>query len=204
MSSLNISPETMEELNVFSDSERLMFPTEYIQFAFAWMAFNRVYNENRNESQETQRVVGMGDQLEGIWAMVVDLARELVSMECIGGQKDNLGGYKPKPEVKSATLFLRDNLRIDNFPITTACNFAGCRIEKRMTCDSVIIEPWTHSKMAALLRLLYQVRCNLVHGDKRVMARGFQGVRDHRLVHLSYEIIKIILREIGSTARITQ
>jgi len=50
-----------------------------------------------------------------------------------------------------------------------------------------------------LLRLVYQVRCNLVHGDKRLMASGFQRERDHRLVELSYEILKIILREIVST-----
>ena len=58
--------------------------------------------------------------------------------------------------------------------------------------------------MGALLRLVYQVRCNLIHGDKRFMARGFQGDRDHELVRLSYKILKIILREIGSTAGIAE
>lgn len=203
MSVINLSPETQEELKLYIDGDDPEIPYEYLRFALAWSTFNRVYNENRIERFETQQVINIGDQLEGIWDAVAGLARELVSIECIGGEKDPSGILRPKPEVKSATLFLRNHFHLDESIPGEDCHFAECRPEKRLVCNPVQAQPWSHSRMAALLRLVYQVRCNLVHGDKRLMVQGYQRDRDQQLVHLSNEILKIILREIGTPARET-
>ena len=204
MSALILSAETQEELTLFANDHEPAMPWEYMRFAFAWMTFNRIYNENNSDRNEASRVISVGDQLEGIWDKVSDLARQLVSLECIGGEKDPSGILKPRSEVKSATLYLREYFHVDDGPDIHNCHFQACRPEKRAVCNPVAAGPWSRSKMGALLRLVYQVRCNLVHGDKRLMARGFQGERDHRLVELSYEILKIILREIGSTVGKTE
>lgn len=199
MSALSSSAETREELTLFANDHEPEMPRGYTQFAFAWMTFNRIYNENSSDRNEANRIVNVGDQLEGIWDKVSDLARQLVSLECIGGEKDPSGILKPKPEVKTATLHLREAFKLDDGNVIHDCQFHACRPEKRAVCNPVAADPWGYSKMGALLRLVYQVRCNLVHGDKRFMARGFQAERDRELVHLSYEILKIILREISST-----
>lgn len=204
MSALILSAETQEELTLFANDHEPAMPWEYMRFAFAWMTFNRIYNENNSDRNEASRVISVGDKLEEIWDKVSDLARQLVSLECIGGERDPSGILKPKPEVKSATIYLREYFHIDDGIDSNDCHFHACRPEKRAVCNPVAAGPWSRSKMGALLRLVYQVRCNLVHGDKRLMARGFQGERDHRLVELSYEILKIILREIGSTVGKTE
>lgn len=198
MSDLNLSVETQEELTLFANDHEPEMPREYMQFAFTWMTFNRIYNENNADPSEPRRVIGMGDQLEGIWDKVSGLAHALVSLECIGGERDPSGILRPKTEVKSATHYLREYFHIDDGIDGSDCHFITCRPEKRTVCNPVAAGPWSRSKMGALLRLVYQVRCNLVHGDKRLMASGFQGERDKELVRLSYEILKIILREIGS------
>lgn len=204
MSDLSLSTETQEELTLFANDHEPEMPREYMRFAFAWMTFNRIYNENNADPSEPRRVIGMGDQLEGIWDKVSGLAHTLVSLECIGGERDPSGILKPKPEVKSATIYLREYFHIDDGIDSNDCHFHACRPEKRAVCNPVASDPWGRSKMGALLRLVYQVRCNLVHGDKRLMASGFQRERDHRLVELSYEILKIILREIVSTVGKTE
>lgn len=204
MSALILSAETQEELTLFANDHEPAMPWEYMRFAFAWMTFNRIYNENNSDRNEASRVISVGDKLEEIWDKVSDLARQLVSLECIGGERDPSGILKPKPEVKSATIYLREYFHIDDGIDSNDCHFHACRPEKRAVCNPVASDPWGHSRMGALLRLVYQVRCNLVHGDKRLMASGFQRERDHRLVELSYEILKIILREIGSTVGKTE
>lgn len=204
MSPVNLSPETLEEVAFDVDAEGPEIPPDYMRFAIAWSTLNRVYNENRSERFETQQVISFGDQIEGLWEAVAPRARALVLLECIGGEKDPSGILKPKPEVKSATIYLREYFHIDDGIDSNDCHFHACRPEKRAVCNPVASDPWGRSKMGALLRLVYQVRCNLVHGDKRLMASGFQRERDHRLVELSYEILKIILREIVSTVGKTE
>jgi hypothetical protein len=169
-----------------------------MHFAVTWSTFNRIYNENSEKGSEPQRVVDTGNKLDSIWGAVTNLAKDLVSLECIGGEKDPSGILRPRPEVKSATLFLREFFNVDESIDEHNCHFADCRLEKREVCNPVGVQLWHETKMAALLRLIYQVRCNLVHGDKRLNIHGYQLERDHILVHLSYEIIKIILREIVS------
>ncbi len=201
MSPVNLSPETLEEVVLYKDGISLIIPDEYMHFAVIWSTFNRVYNENSDNRIESQRVIDTGNKLDNNWDAVAKLAVELVSLECIGGKKGPSDILRPKPEVKSATIFLRDFFNIDASIEEHNCHFAACRPEKRLVCNPVGIQPWHDSEIAALLRLIYQVRCNLVHGDKRLNIHGYQLERDHQLVHLSYEIIKIILREIGSEVR---
>lgn len=199
---IHLSPETQEEVALYIGGGEPIIPPDYMQLAMTWSTLNRVYNENRSERSETQQVISFGDQIDEIWYVVAPLAKKLVSLECIGGEKDPNGIYRPKREVKSATIFLREYFHLVDFVDVNHCEFIACRLEIRNACDSVAAESWNHSRMGALLRVVYQVRCNLVHGDKRLLARGYQGDRDRELVRLSYDILKRILREIGSSSGI--
>jgi len=53
-------------------------------------------------------------------------------------------------------------------------------------CHAVGIEAWTHSEMAAVMRILYQVRCNLFHGVKRL---DVQTNKDQELLSVSSDIL---------------
>jgi hypothetical protein len=49
--------------------------------------------------------------------------------------------------------------------------------------------------LEALLHIIYQIRCNLVHGDK-IELTGEQGERNKELVKLANPIIEEILRNL--------
>jgi len=52
---------------------------------------------------------------------------------------------------------------------------------------------YTDREVAALLRLVYQVRCNLVHGKKRIGQEDTQSNRDKDLIHLSTTILDRVI-----------
>jgi hypothetical protein len=151
VSPVDLSSETLEEVVLYKDGNSLIIPDEYMHFAVTWSTFNRVYNENSDNGREPQRVIDTGNKLDNNWDAVAKLALELVSLECIGGEKDPSDILRPKPEVKSATIFLREFFNIDASIEEHNCHFADCRPEKRMVCNPVGIQPWHDSKMAALL-----------------------------------------------------
>ena len=76
------------------------FPSEYIDFAFKWMAFNRAYNDSELGGDK-EKVLSFGDKHSDRWSDVQRLATELVSLECIGGERvPDSRLLKPKTEVK--------------------------------------------------------------------------------------------------------
>ena len=52
--------------------------------------------------------------------------------------------------------------------------------------------------MAALMRLVYQVRCSLVHGEKRLGRMNYQTNRDRELIRLADEIMTHFLNWINN------
>lgn len=170
------------------------FPTEYIELAFKWMAFNRAYNDTE-QGGDKDKVLSFGDKHEHHWPDIQALASAFVSLECIGGER--VAGntlLKPKSEVKSATLYLRQELGLDQAADPTHCAFPGCRRQqKRVLCNRVPAPAWARSKAAAVLRLVYQVRCSLIHGEKRLTAANPQYARDRELVRLASLVMDQVL-----------
>lgn len=141
----------------------------------------------------------MGDYLQSHWQEVEPFAKELISLECVGGDKvPPFPILAPQSEVKSATLYLREKLGLHPAPNPLRCSFHACRAEKKQVCDPVAcnrakIDEWRGREMAALFRIVYQVRCNLVHGEKQLSREGFQASRDRKLVQVPDEIMDQVL-----------
>jgi hypothetical protein len=170
-------------------------PEEYQAFLVKWLAFNRAYNDlDLGVSRDSEKVLAVGKELQRHWNEMSELATQLVSLECIGGKRvkdSNL--LKPDKWVKSATLYLREQLGLLPHADPFVCQFAACRPEKQRLCNGVTPEPWDKGEMAALLRLVYQVRCNLVHGDKRLYSQSPQTGRDLELITVSTVILDRVL-----------
>jgi len=116
-----------------------------------------------------------------------------VQLECIGADAvvhETL--LRPNRVVKSATIYLRQQLRIKpGYPdcIQTA-DF--CRRSKTAMCGSVGIETWNRSEMAAVMRIIYQLRCNLFHGERRLALPDVQTNKDRELVATSNDILNAV------------
>lgn len=190
-----ISPETLSEIESALRS-RGHLPRGYTEFIVKWMAFNRAYNETETARQDWEKVSSFAEKNQAHWTELTDLATQLVSIECIGSERvEDSDLVAPNKHVKSATHFLRKQLGIDTEIAPTHCVFAGCeRAEKRMICDQVEPYAWEKGELVALLRLVYQVRCNLIHGEKRLMNNNeFQTNRDRQLIRISSEILDHVL-----------
>ncbi len=184
-----LTQETRQEIAAVLGQQFHLAP-QYQTFLVKWMAFNRAYNDLELVSKgDLEKVLKYAEGQEHMWDALSDFARNLVSLECIGSER--VAGnelLRPHCYVKSATFYLREQLGLDQCPLKV------CRPPKKQTlCASVPEVPWTKGKVAALLRLVYQVRCNLVHGDKMLMGGNPQTNRDHDLVWISENVLDIIL-----------
>lgn len=183
-----LTQETRQEIAAVLGQQFHLAP-QYQTFLVKWMAFNRAYNElGLASNTDRGKVLEYANGQEDMWDALSDFARNLVSLECIGSER--VAGnelLQPHRYVKSATFYLREQLGLDKCPLKV------CRQNKRTLCASVPEVPRTEGKVAALLRLVYQVRCNLVHGDKMLMGGNPQTNRDHDLVRISENVLDIIL-----------
>jgi len=196
---MKISEETQIELNDALSGFAL--PTEYGIFARKWIAFNRAYNEISKKKYEWAKVEAIGDILQDYWkeGEIKRLAAQLVNLECIGGERfEDQRLLKPKVYVKAATLHLRSQFFEEADP--SHCVFHECREEKQELCNQVTFtnqknpDKYRHREVAALLCLVYQVRCNLVHGEKRIGQEDIQTNRDSDLIEFSTYILDRIIR----------
>ncbi len=188
---MSLSEQTRSELRALRHGVEL--PSDYLQFMVRWIAFNRAYNELRFDEEETYRVMGIGDDLRVHWKDITGEARQLVALECIGGERvPNHSLLRPNRWVKSATLFLRNRLSITPGYPHCANDPAFCRATKVAICRPVGVEPWERSEMAALLRLVYQIRCNLFHGEGHLSLPDVQTNHDLKLVATSINILNTV------------
>jgi hypothetical protein len=173
-------------------------PPEYQSFFAKWMAFNTAYDELA-KGKEKQKVLKVADQLQNRWPEISPAAKLLVSLECVGGKKiPNAWMLAPDLEVKSATLYLREALGITARSDPPICQLETCRSEKQAACNMIpvsrsSVDMWAGHELGALMRIVYQVRCNLIHGEKMLCGEGFQANRDRELVRLSDGIVDQIL-----------
>jgi len=141
-------------------SDRDRYPASYNTFFIQWMLFNSYYSNYGCGDKEGPMRFGKehGDVL---WenCQIQAVAKELMEIECVGGGK---GENPPHLEVKSATIFLRELLGIDHDSVCSNI----CREQKKLQCSSVRSANWEGNPATALLRIVYQIRCNLFHGDK--------------------------------------
>jgi len=185
--------DTMREIEAVLDGG-FRLRSAYQSFLVKWIAFNRAYNDLEQGTRgDREKVFAVGQKLQDHWGEVSDMARQLVSMECIGSERvEGSDLLKPTKWVKSATLYLRERLSLMSPADPRACELAACRATKRELCSEGF-DPWPEQEMAALLRLVYQVRCNLVHGDKRLFDQDIQTNRDDQLVQVSTQIVDRVL-----------
>jgi len=184
-----ISSDTQNEIHVIL-REGGNFPPHYASFTMKWLTYNRTYNEIET-GRDREKAIALAERFEHRWSEVENLARALVSLECIGGKRVPTSDLlQPISEVKSATHYLRLQLGLETNIDPANCRFGGCeRPEKKNLCNQVAIVPWNKSNIAALMRLVYQVRCSLVHGEKRLGRMNYQTNHDHDLVRFSDEIM---------------
>jgi len=162
------------------------YPNEFKEFFVRWILLNLYYNEISKLDRERDRVLEFGRKHEGLLNQLKNEAVELVSMECVGRGP---GTEPPDRWVKTAVLQLRKKLGID----ANVCD--TCRSEKRQECQNVETVEYEFGCMEALMRVMYQVRCNLFHGDK-TNREEFQMERNQSLVRTGNRIIAIVLNSI--------
>ena len=187
-SGMPLTEQTRKELTAIRGG--IILPNEYAQFMVHWIAFNRAFNELRKDSEETARVLGIGDDLSGRWKEIIPQSRRLVQLECVGVDAvpyETL--LRPNRAVKAATTYLRQKLMIKPGYPECITNPKFCRLSKTAMCQAVGIEPWNHSEMAAVMRIIYQIRCNLFHGEKRLAIPDVQTNKDQELIAISNEIL---------------
>jgi len=192
-----LTPETQDEIDGALHARGRLSPL-YTAFIIKWMAFNRAYNELENTaSGDWAKVASFAERHQDRWPELVPLATELVSLECIGSENvPDSCLVAPHKKVKAATIYLREKLGLAANVLPNHCTFAGCtRDEKRRICNAVDFNPWQKGELVALLCLVYQVRCNLMHGEKRLVNNSdcFQTDRDKQLVLLSRQILDQVL-----------
>lgn len=168
------------------------YPREFLNLFSHWTLFNLFYNEFSEESEEVFGVLDFGKKHESLFPNIEETAFSLVQTECVGeGRGDN----PPNEWVKTASLQLRQALHMDTKRIC-----ASCRSRKRQECQKVQTKSYKFGKLEATLRILYQIRCNLFHGDKTEHTNGEQAERNWFLVRVADEILKSILWSVACSA----
>lgn len=154
------------------------YPPNYYAFFTKWTLVNLYYNLFISE-KEVYRVLELGEELESYWDKELEnLARKLVLTECVG---EGPGADPPNKHVRDATLYLREVLGINSEDICSECR-------KNKSCSKKRTGEFK-KKMQALLRIIYQIRCNLFHGDK-----VYTNERNNELVEVANEILDKVLK----------
>ena len=160
------------------------YPDYYIDFFTKWSLINPLYNACSNNYSEACRVIDFGEKNESIlWNDTIEeYTHDLVSFECVGDGKNDA---VPKDYVKTATLHLRSELYIND----------GCS-NCRKACNPSEVSNFDFNKLDATMRILYQIRCNLFHGDKSELD-GDQGERNKKLVEIGDKILENIFQRLA-------
>ena len=170
----------------------IKFPSEFEILFKRWALLNSFYNTYSdayfpNLGGDCKKVLNFGREFSSIFTKIEeDKIKVLIEPECVGK-----GKYDSKPDkyVKEATKQLRVELSLSN-----ECE--NCRPEKKIRCDNLLDVAYLFDPFEALMRIIYQIRCNLFHGDKLVF-EGKQYERNLRLIKASNSILATVLNEIS-------
>ncbi len=171
----------------------IKFPSEFEIFFKRWALLNSYYNTYSdtyfpNLGGDRKRVLNFGRKFSFIFAKIEEnKIKVLIEPECVGKGKN---GSKPDKYVKEATNQLRVKLSLSD-----GC--ANCSPEKKIRCDNLPDVTYSFDPFEALMRIIYQIRCNLFHGDKLVF-EGNQYERNLKLIKTSNLILVRVLDEISN------
>ena len=166
-----------------------VLPIGILRVLLKWTLLNLFYNEISNEQYEVDRVLEFGRNYGNLLDdHMLRYAAHLVQDECVGKGK---GEAPPNSWVKTASMQLREYLNLDKNAICSQC-----RKNKRTKCQQIQLENYDFGIFEALMRIIYQVRCNLFHGDKSEY-KGYQGRRNEKLVTASNMILERVLEKIS-------
>ena len=189
MSEIEYSENEKEAIETIQNYllNNLDYPASYKTLFFRWSLINPLYNACSEEKLEVIRILNFGKKYNYLWNNRIEQkTKKLIKEECVGKGRDHeLDKY-----VLSATKYLRNELKIDS----NICNI--CR-KKKDICNSNEIENNEFEKLDAVMRIIYQIRCNLFHGDKSEL-NGPKGVRNKSYVRIANEILLVILKRIDS------
>lgn len=166
-------------------------PVESDLFFKMWVLINAYYNEVYNEEYEWERVLHFGRDFGNILGNLNwDDLRVFVVPECIGkGELDK----PPNPYVKKASEVLKGKLGI-------TYNCEECREDKKQNCQNIPLGNYNFQDFEALMRILYQIRSNLFHGDK-LAQNGYQNQRNQELVTQGNIVLRTILKEVAKSTK---
>ena len=152
-------------------SHRIRFkaPPEWGQFANAWMAFNSLYG-GEPDADERRRVMALVRRL-----ISKAQARRILSQ--IAPVVDRLLKVPP------------GDMRREHW------DPAFRRVSQRLARQYHLSSADAVSRLAAVAGILYQVRCNLIHGSKDPTVQ-----RDRDLVRHSLSVLMVMLPELESSA----
>jgi hypothetical protein len=158
-------------------------PPSFIAFMFRWMAFNGWMSAVTLEDTDAAMINSLVAAPRLIAAYDQLMAGDLVFQQMV----NDFAAMWPVLNVRDVRKKLGyDAFRqYDRADLLAAC--AGANVKQRPS-DWV---PGTAPNWEQLLRTIYQVRCNLFHGEKSP-----QSLRDRDLVFMSDQILKSL---IGST-----
>jgi hypothetical protein len=177
------------------------YPDVYKAFFIQWMLFNSYYSKYK--AGDKKGVIKFGrEHGDPIWesGSLTGVAREIAKVECVG---DGKGKTLPHLEVISATVFLRTLLGIEQVDDTGAPDEQAriclqvCREVKRRKCLNLRFAKWADNPASALLRIVYQIRCNLFHGDK-LEYDGPEAQRNMLLVNCGRGVLDEVLKYISA------
>jgi len=172
---------------------KIHYPPNFTDFFLRWVLFNSYCNKYK--TRDKQGVVEFAKEHGAdLWKikLVQDIATKLATAECVGNGANDA---PPHTEVKYSHELLQQTFGVDH---QTICQ-SVCRADKRTVCLAVFSTDFSPpvTPSMALYRIIYQVRCNLFHGDK-VDLDAFQMERDEFLVSCGTELMDVTLRYISN------
>jgi len=165
------------------------YPPNFTDFFLRWMLFNSFCN--KYQVGDKLGVIAFAQEHgANLWNIqaIQAVANKLATAECVGNGANDA---PPHSEVKYSQELLQQTVGIDHQKI---CQNV-CRVNKRTTCLSISSKDFFPpvTPPMALYRIIYQIRCNLFHGDK-VDLDAFQMDRDDFLVSCGTELMDLTLR----------
>jgi len=167
-------------------------PEESDLFFKMWVLLNAYYNENYTEAEERDRVLHFGKDFDYIFNILdTQVLRFFIAPECVGEGKHSA---PPNEYIKKASEVLKNRSGI-------SYNCENCRSDKKRSCQNIMIADYRFQDFEALIRILYQIRCNLFHGDK-LDGNELQRSRNRELITNGNIILQKILEEIVISATV--
>ncbi len=183
------------------------WPQPYKDFYALWSYFNGVY-DFYNHPQEWARIALFSQDADFQPVAVAVLASPAVQLlmqqPCVG---DGRNSFAPSSRVRTAVLTLHKHFVVNTRQL--CAQEAKCLSRQRnnkTTCLSDLVQPapqtplaaqgsaeyGTHTPFGAILYIIYQIRCNLIHGDKHEY-NGPEYDRNKFLVETGRDILEVLL-----------